>query len=231
MVRFGAKRGQYPTPGARQVQLGLATATHQPEQNVIIGALVLEALPQSFYLQDTVTVARQLLGCLLVHEHDGERTSGRIVETEAYLASDEASHSFRGPTARNGVMFGPPGVAYVYFIYGAHYCINAVTRPEGLAEAVLIRALEPVEGLALMMARRRSTALRNLCSGPGKLAQALAIGGAQNGATLFAGPLRICAGTPTEDAEIVATTRVGITRAADLPLRFYLRDNPFISKR
>jgi len=192
---------------------------------------VLEALPQSFYLQDTVTVARQLLGCMLVYESERGRASGRIVETEAYLAADEASHSFRGPTARNGVMFGPTGYAYVYFIYGAHFCINAVTQPEGVAEAVLIRALEPVDGLALMMERRRTTVARNLCSGPGKLCQALGITGAQNGAALFDGRLRIRAGETPAAAEVVATTRVGITKAADLPLRFYLRDNPHISKR
>ena len=192
---------------------------------------MLEALPQSFYLQDTVTVARRLLGCTLIHDGESGRTTGRIVETEAYLAADEASHSFRGPTTRNGVMFGPPGYAYVYFIYGVHFCMNAVTQPQGMAEAVLIRALEPLDGLALMMERRRTTDPRNLCSGPGKLCQALGIGAAQNGAPLFDGGLWIRGGDRPDAADIVATTRVGITRAADLPLRFYLRDNPYISKR
>lgn len=192
---------------------------------------MLKALPQSFYLKDTVTVARQLLGCTLVHDSADGLTSGRIVETEAYLAADEASHSFRGQTARNSVMFGPPGHVYVYFIYGAHFCMNAVTQPEGVAEAVLVRALEPLDGLPLMEARRRTTNARHLCSGPGKLCQALGITGAQNGAPLFSGPLRIFAGEAVADGEIVATTRIGITKASDLPLRFYLSDNPYISKR
>lgn len=190
-----------------------------------------EALAASFYLQDTVTVARRLLGCTLVHESADGLTSGRIVETEAYLAADEASHSFRGQTARNGVMFGPPGYAYVYFIYGIHFCINAVTQPEGTAEAVLIRALEPLDGLPLMEARRRTPQVRNLCSGPGKLCEALGITGALDGTPLFRGPLRILAGEPVPESRIVATTRVGITRAAELPLRFYLSDNRYISKR
>jgi DNA-3-methyladenine glycosylase len=189
-------------------------------------------LPQAFYAQDTVTVARALLGCLLVHDSADGLTSGRIVETEAYLMGDEAAHSFRGPTARNAVMFGPAGYAYVYFIYGVHYCVNAVTQAEGVAEAVLIRALEPVDGLAIMAARRRTDTPRQLCSGPGKLSQALAIGAAQNGLPLFDGPLRIeAAQTPVHADDIVTTTRIGITRAAELPLRFYLRDNSHISKR
>jgi DNA-3-methyladenine glycosylase len=192
---------------------------------------VLERLPQSFYLQDTVTVARGLLGCVLAHDSADGPTSGRIVETEAYLTADEAAHSFRGPTPRNAVMFGPAGFAYVYFIYGVHYCVNAVTQPEGLGEAVLIRALEPLEGIPLMAARRGTSDLRKLCSGPGKLTQALGIGAAQNGLPLFSGPLSIFAPAATPDTEIIATTRVGITRAADLPLRFYLSDNQYISRR
>lgn len=191
----------------------------------------MEAVPRSFYLQDTVSVARALLGCVLVHDTPDGSTAGRIVETEAYLTDDEAAHSFRGPTARNAVMFEDAGYAYVYFIYGVHYCVNAVTQPAGTGEAVLIRALEPLDGLALMAERRGTTDTRRLCSGPGKLTQALGITSAQNGLPLFDGPLRICAGTPPAAQAVVATTRVGITRAADLPLRFYLSDNSFISKR
>lgn len=177
-------------------------------------------------------MARGLLGCLLVHDSADGLTSGRIVETEAYLVGDEAAHSFRGPTARNAVMFGAPGYAYVYFIYGIHYCVNAVTQAEGVAEAVLIRALEPVDGLELMAARRGTSNPRQLCSGPGKLAQAMGIGAAQNGLALFAARLRIeAAAAPVNADDIVTTTRIGISRAADLPLRFYLRDNLYISKR
>jgi DNA-3-methyladenine glycosylase len=196
-------------------------------------------LERSFYARSTVVVARALLGKLLVHDSAAGRTIGRIVETEAYLGlRDAASHAFMGCTNRNRAMFGPPGHAYVYFIYGVHYCFNVVTRPEGIGEAVLVRALEPIEGLELMRARRGAhCADRQLCNGPGKLAQAMGIGREQYGADLTRGALGIFEATSSSGSrartrrDIVVAPRVGITRSAELPLRFYLRDDPHVSKR
>ena len=132
-------------------------------------------LDQTFYDQETVSVARQLLGCFFMHEEMEGTTIGRIVETEAYVANDPASHSFRGKTPRNAVMFGLAGKAYVYFIYGMYYCVNVVTGREGVGKAVLLRALEPIAGIELMQQRRHTHTLWQLCSGPGKLTQAMHI--------------------------------------------------------
>jgi DNA-3-methyladenine glycosylase len=192
-------------------------------------------LPQMFYAQETVTVAKQLLGCYLVHLEGEETTLGRIVETEAYLVNDPASHSFIGKTPRNSVLFGPVGHAYVYFIYGMHYCVNAVTGQGGSGEAVLIRALEPLQGIAVMQQRRRTQKLHLLCNGPARLTEALAITRAFNGLSLFEGPLQIwsadsLASAPVIDEDdIVQTTRIGIGKAKELPLRFYLKGNRCIS--
>lgn len=192
-------------------------------------------LPQTFYAQETVSVAKQLLGCYLVHLEGEETTLGRIVETEAYLANDPASHSFIGKTPRNSVMFGPVGHAYVYFIYGMHYCVNAVTGQAGSGEAVLIRALEPLQGIAVMQQRRRTQKPQLLCNGPARLTEALAITRAFNGLPFFEGPLQIwsadsLASAPVIDEDdIVQTTRIGIGKAKELPLRFYLKGNRFIS--
>jgi DNA-3-methyladenine glycosylase len=174
----------------------------------------------------------------LVHEAPDGRTIGRIVETEAYLGTaDPASHGYRGKTARNAVMFGPPGHGYVYFIYGMHHCFNVVTAPPETAEAVLVRALEPVEGLELMRARRGTESDRALCSGPGKLVQAMGIGPQHDGVDLVRGPVGIWsrASFPSrrtiDDGDIAATPRVGITKAADLPLRFYVPASEHVSRR
>jgi DNA-3-methyladenine glycosylase len=195
-------------------------------------------LPQTFYERDTVTVAKDLLGCYLVHGTGAGMTIGRIVEDEAYIREDPAAHSFRGKTKRNSAMFGPAGHAYVYRIYGLHTCVNVVTGPERTGEAVLIRALEPVAGIDLMQERRGMTDVVSLCSGPGKLTQALGITMDCNGASLVDSPLQIWSpdslpGLRPEQSteEIVQTTRVGITKAADLPLRFYLRGNRYVSRR
>ena len=192
-------------------------------------------LPQTFYEQDTITVAKKLLGCYLVHPEGEETTLGRIVETEAYLAHDPAAHSFVGKTKRNAVLFGPVGHAYVYFIYGVHYCVNVVTGREGAGEAVLIRALEPLHGIALMQQRRRTERLNFLCNGPGRLTEALAITIAFNGSSFFDGSLQIWSAeshssAPIGDTDIVQTTRIGITKARELPLRFYLKGNRYISR-
>ena len=195
-------------------------------------------LPPAFYERDTVTVAKDLLGCLLVHRNETGTAMGWIVEDEAYLRDDPAAHSFRGETKRNGAMFGPAGHAYVYRIYGLHTCVNVVTGPEGAGEAVLVRALEPAAGIDLMQARRGTDDPVSLASGPGKLTQALGITMDLNGTSLCDGPLQVWSpeslpGRRPEGptGEIVQTTRVGITKAADLPLRFYLKGNRYVSRR
>lgn len=182
-------------------------------------------LPLEFYKQDTVQVAKQLLGKFLVCG----KTAGKIVETEAYIGtSDLASHSYRGQTQRNAVMFGPAGRAYVYFTYGMHYCFNAVT--EGAGEAVLIRALEPTDGIQLMRRRRRTDGLQSLCSGPAKLVQALGITSDMNGTSLADGPIRI-EQRDNNPIDIAVATRIGISRAKDELLRFYITNNQFISRK
>jgi len=195
-------------------------------------------LPPAFYERDTVTVAKGLLGCLLVHQEEAKTTMGWIVEVEAYLRGDPAAHSFRGRTKRNSVMFGPPGHAYLYLIYGLHTCINVVTQPEGTGEAVLIRALEPAIGIELMEERRGTDDPLALASGPGKLTQALGITMDLNGTSLSGDRLQVLSpitlpGRRPEGAagEIVQTTRVGITKAADRPLRFYLKGSRYVSRR
>jgi DNA-3-methyladenine glycosylase len=186
--------------------------------------------PRSFYERETVGVARDLLGACLVHVTSEGVTAGRIVETEAYLQGDPACHASRGMTARNRVMFGSPGHAYVYFIYGMYYCFNAVSAAEGVGEAVLIRALEPLEGIDLMRRRRGRERLFELCGGPARLVQAMGIEKHQNGTDLTCGPLAICSGGPVPE-QIVRTTRVGIKEGAELPLRFYLEKNPYVSRK
>ena len=198
-------------------------------------------LDRSFYLKDTVTVATQLLGKLLVHEMDGKMMSGIIVETEAYLGiEDRAAHSFGGRrTPRNEAMYSLGGHAYIYFIYGMYYCFNVVTGHKGVPEAVLVRALEPVEGLDFMAAARYkkdyaslSTRQRiNLTNGPGKLCMALNIDRSLNGEDLCG--RRIYIEDRTETPEICSSKRIGIDYAGedrDLPLRFYIQSNKYVSK-
>ena len=189
------------------------------------------ALPAAFYDRPTELVARELLGAVLECTTDDGVAAGRIVETEAYLGPDDpACHAVVGRTERTWHLHGPPGVAYVYFIYGVHWCFNAVTREEGHGSAVLVRALEPVAGVELMRQRRGDPRTdRDLTNGPGKLCRALGITGVLDGVRLDRKPLRILAGDPVADLDVVVTPRIGITRAADWPLRWYLRDNPYVS--
>lgn len=188
-------------------------------------------LLQSFYDRETELVARDLLGAILECRTPDGIAAGRIVETEAYLGEhDLACHAAAGRTARTAPLYGPPGIAYVYFIYGMYWCFNAVTRAEHEPSAVLVRAIEPVDGLELMR-RRRPHARRDtdLTNGPGKLCLALGIDGRLNWNPLQKPPLLIRAGEPIVDRDVAVTPRIGITRAADWPLRWYVRDNPYVS--
>jgi DNA-3-methyladenine glycosylase len=185
-------------------------------------------LPRRFYARPTVEVARDLLGAYLVHGP----CVGRIVETEAYVGvHDLAAHASRGLTPRTQVIFGPPGHAYVYLIYGMYECLNLVAEPDGHPGCVLIRALEPVAGIEAMR-RRRPTARRveDLASGPGKLTLALGITRRHNGQDVTRGPLIVRAPMFPERVSIAVTPRVGITRSADWPLRFHIAGNPFVSR-
>jgi DNA-3-methyladenine glycosylase len=177
-------------------------------------------------------VAEGLLGAVLVHETPEGTTAGRIVECEAYVGEgDPACHASRGKTARNGIMYGSPGFAYVYFTYGMHYLLNAVTEREGFPAAVLIRAVEPLAGLEHMAARRGTHEPKLLASGPARLTQAFGIDKAHNGADLTGGPLTIRRPRSVNNSEVVWTSRIGISRGMEMPWRCYLADNLFVSKR
>ena len=182
-------------------------------------------LRRAFFARSVHEVAPELIGATLIVDGAG----GRIVELEAYHHTDAAAHSYRGMTERNAVMFGPPGFAYVYRSYGIHWCLNFVCEPDGSASAVLIRAVEPLEGLAKMFRRRKGIAdARLLCSGPGRLAQAMGITRAHNGLALDRLPFELYA--PEEKPEVVAGVRIGITKAAELPWRYGEKGSKFLSK-
>ncbi|KAB7731753.1 DNA-3-methyladenine glycosylase [Rudanella paleaurantiibacter] len=211
----------------------------------------LTKLSLSFYQDhDTLTLAQRLLGCELVHTTPEGRTAGIIVETEGYITGDPACHAYRRETKRNAAMFGPAGTLYVYQIYNHYHCINVVTGPAGVGEAVLIRALEPTDGIDLMAYRRNEAfktgfaryrnntidgttpeGFRNLCNGPGKLVIALGISRPEhNFSSLVTGPVSIT--PPVLDTfDMVTTTRIGITHGADLPYRYYIKGNRFVSKK
>ncbi len=207
-------------------------------------------LARSFYARDAVTAARELLGCVLVRVLPEGAVAGRISETEAYRQDDPSSHSFSGKRVRNAPMFGPPGHAYIYFTYGAHHCLNVVTGIEGMGEAVLIRALEPLVGTELLSLRRglnEGTAapedpiaaerarVRNgqaLCGGPGRLCQAFGLDRTMNGWDMTLGSKLWIASpvTAVRPEDIMATPRIGISKAQDFPWRFTLRGDPFTSR-
>jgi len=193
-------------------------------------------LAREFFVRDTLEVARDLLGRVLVRVLDGERLSGRIVEVEAYIGEDDlASHARFGLTERNAAMYGPPGHAYVYLIYGVHHCLNLVTGPKGFPAAVLIRALEPLEGIERMRVLRGGRPDAELTAGPGRLCQALAIDRRFDKADLCAADalLFVEEGQPVADPTVGRSPRVGVQgdrRARTVPWRFYVRGNPFLSR-
>ena len=184
------------------------------------------ALDREFFARPPREVAAELIGCTLLHDGVG----GTIVETEAYERDDPACHGFGGPTARNAPIFGPPGHAYVYLCYGIHSMFNLVTEPEGTAAAVLVRALEPTAGIDAMRERRGLESVRDLCSGPGKICQALGIELAQSGADSLREPFALLAPASNGRREVVAGPRIGLTKAADYPWRYCLADSPYLSR-
>ena len=185
------------------------------------------ALQAQFFARPVREVARDLVGCTLTHG----RTAGVIVETEAYHQSEPACHAHIGRTARTHVLFESAGTVYVYRSYGIHALVNLVCEPEGIGAAVLIRALEPVRGLEAMRARRGLDAVEQLCSGPGKLTQALGIGLDLNGTDVVGGPIRVGARPANQERpEVVESTRIGITKAAELPWRYSARGSRFVSR-
>jgi DNA-3-methyladenine glycosylase len=193
-------------------------------------------LGRDFFARDTLTVARELLGQRLVRVQDGQRLSGRIVEVEAYVGEqDQACHARCGRTERNAVMYGPPGHAYVYFVYGMHYCLNAVTEREGFPAAVLIRALEPVEGIAVMRQKRNGRTDGELAAGPARLCQALGVDRRLNGIDLCVADavLFIEQDGAVPDEKVATGPRVGVRgdkAALSVPWRFHVRGNRFASR-
>jgi DNA-3-methyladenine glycosylase len=189
-------------------------------------------LKREFYDRETELVARDMLGTVLECRTERGIASGMVVETEAYIGEeDPACHAAVGRTRRTEPLYGRPGLSYVYFIYGVHWCFNAVTRREGLPSAVLVRALQPLEGIGLMKERRGPRISEvNLTNGPGKLCAALGIDGSCNGLSLQRGPLVLREGESIPSSRIVTTTRIGITKAAEWPLRYYVAGNEYVSR-
>ena len=198
----------------------------------------LAPVPRTFFNPSAAIVAPRLLGHFLVRQTSEGTMTSLIVETEAYVIDDPACHGYGGESARNRSMYGPPGRAYVYFIYGVYWCVNAVCRPKGIAEAVLIRAVEPVAGIDLMRKRRPVAHDKQLTNGPGKLCTALAINRTLDGADLCDAPSPLwIARNPDhkklllDKGPMITTTRIGITKAAHLPLRFYLSGSAWVSRQ
>ncbi|HEY9287336.1 MAG TPA: DNA-3-methyladenine glycosylase [Candidatus Dormibacteraeota bacterium] len=193
--------------------------------------LISPRLPRSFFAREPVGLARDLLGRILFYQAADGLIAGRIVETEAYTGmADPASHAFRGKTARNQVMFGKAGFAYVYFSYGMHYCLNVTAEKRGVAGAVLLRAMEPLGGIPIMRARGDHGPETRLLSGPGKIGRAFGLTLADNGRDLTRGPLGIAAGAPVGAESVVTATRIGISRARELPYRFFVKGSRAVSR-
>ncbi|MFA6456040.1 MAG: DNA-3-methyladenine glycosylase [Bacteroidota bacterium] len=203
----------------------------------------MHTLPRSFYTRNTLTVAKELLGKILVRKVGKVLLTGIVVETEAYLYNDPASHSFRGMTERSKVMFGEGGHLYVYFTYGMHHCANVVTQNEGRGEAVLLRAVEPIDGIDVMMKNRNvrnenkddrhlvdAGHLKNLTNGPAKLAQAFGLTRVESGTDLLSNAIYFTQGLSVPKSKIISATRIGISVATGKKWRFYLKDNTWISK-
>jgi DNA-3-methyladenine glycosylase len=212
------------------------TADSEPQTDADLGAF--KPLPRAFFDPTADIVAPRLLGCWLLRRTPDGWRGGPIVEVEAYLAADPACHAFNGETARNRAMFGEQGRAYVYRIYGCHFCVNAVCQPHGVGEAVLIRAIEPASGVEIMRRHRPAQRTRDLTNGPAKLCQALSIDLALDGVDLCdaQSPLLIASNkTPAaflkSTGPVTTATRVGITKAAGMPLRFYLAGSASVSRR
>jgi len=192
----------------------------------------LHPLERSFFVRNTRVVAIELLGKILSVHHPRKTLHTRIVETEAYFGStDPASHAYRGMTPRNQVMFGPPGFSYVYFIYGNHYCFNIVTEPDGIPGAVLVRAVEPLVGTRAMMMKRHVTCVTHTTNGPGKLTQALGITKRHTGCDIIRGSLFSVSNDSTDTHDIIlgASRRIGIRKGNKSLLRFYIKENAFVS--
>jgi DNA-3-methyladenine glycosylase len=202
----------------------MSAAVSRPNPKFSIRRLRRSELPA-----DTIALARFLIGKLVVHDLPAGRLSGRIVETEAYPPGDPAGHHFRGPTPRIRSMYLAPGHAYVFFNYGAHFMLNVVSEPAGTAAAILLRALEPLDGIELMQSHRKTTRLLDLTRGPGRLAAALQIDRRHDGLDLCAPGALWLGVTRHLTGPIGKSVRIGISRAADFPLRFYERGNPFVS--
>jgi len=201
----------------------------RPYRIVPVDGIIVVMNPFAFLDGLSSEVAPQLLGCILERTIDGQHLRGKIVETEAYDQTDVASHSYRGKTVRTESMFGPSGYLYVYFTYGMHYCCNIVTGPVGRGSAVLIRALEPLTGQAIMEDNRHGLHGIALTNGPAKLCQALRIDKALDGHDLHTAPLRLLILEKQADEQIIQTTRIGISQTKDVPWRFYLAGNPYVS--
>lgn len=182
-----------------------------------------------FLKNDSLTAASDLLGCYLEREIDGNIVTVKIVETEAYDQNDAASHSFKGQTERTKIMFGPAGYLYVYFTYGMHYCCNIVTDKVGVGSAVLIRAVEPINGIDMMEKLRRRQGIE-ISNGPAKLCEALNIDKTLNGHDLSVSPLKLLYNQSIPKEDIVISTRIGISKAKDELKRFYIKDNPYVSR-
>lgn len=191
-------------------------------------------LEPMFFARRTWEVAPELLGKVLVHDTPEGRLAGRIVEVESYYQDDPAAHSFAGRTERNKSLFSKPGTVYVYMSYGIHFCMNISVYKDGIGEGVLLRALEPLEGVELMLAKRGIQSQKIVSNGPGKLTQAMGVNKDFDGLSIFNSSLSVVTDQFSSrilPQDIVTTTRVGISKAKDAPLRFYLKNSPFVSKK